>query len=203
MTANISTAGILNTRPAAFAVSELMIALALFATVSAGLFMGFVSLERSFAATTDFAINHADQMRISDYLALDLRRALAVTASTNDTIIDIPAYYDSAGAVRSPTLDGEGGVNYGAPGTSVRIHYYLANGSIFRQIGSEPPAELASNVEDFIFSITDSAKVVATKITFTPIFRSAGASAAVVAATAFYNTTLLRNSRRDMVSTVY
>lgn len=187
----------------AFAVSELMIALALFATVSAGLFMGFISLERSFAATTDFAINHADQMRISDYLALDLRRALSVTAGTNDTVINIPAYYDTTGAVRDPTLDGQGGVNYGPAGTSVRIHYYLASGSIFRQAGTDPAAELATNVEDFTFNVTDSGKVVATKITFNPIFRSTGASAAATAATAFYNTTLLRNSRRDMVSTVY
>ena len=188
---------------AAFAVSELMIALGLFATVSAGLFMGFISLQRSFAATTDFAVNHADQMRISDYLALDLRRALAVTAGTNDTVIYIPSYYDVDGSVLTPTLDGNGGVNYGAAGSSVRIHYYLANGSIYRQMGAKAATELAANVEDFTFNITDSAKVVTSTITFTPIFRSAGASAAVIAATSFNNTTLLRNSRRDMVSTVY
>lgn len=186
-----------------FAASEVMIALTLFSSVCAGLFMASASLQRCFAATTDFAINHADQMRISDYLALDLRRALAVTAVQNDTRIDIPSYYDASGNPRTPTLDGEGGVNYGTAGTAIHIHYYLANGTIYRQQGTDAPAALALNVQDFIFNITDSGKVVSTRITFNPIFRSGTASAAATAATAIYNTTLLRNSRRDIVSGVY
>lgn len=190
-------------RSRGFAASEVMIALTLFSSVCAGLFMASTSLQRCFAATTDFAINHADQMRISDYLALDFRRAVAVTAAQNDTIIDIPSYYDASGNPQTPTLDGEGGVNYGPAGSTIRIHYYLANGAIYRQQGAAPPSTLASNVQDFIFSVTDSGKVVATRITFNPIFKSGTTSAAVTAATAFYNTTLLRNSRRDMVSSVY
>ena len=190
-------------RRSAFAASELMIALALFSTLSAGLFMGFISLQRSFTATSDFAVNHADQMRISDYLALDLRRAVAVTAAQNDTTISIPVYYDASGVPQTPTLDGKGGVNYGAAGSSIQIHYYLSGGTIYRQQGAGSPVALAENVQDFVFNVTDSAKVVSTRITFSPIFKSGGASAAVTAATAFYNTTLLRNSRRDMVSQVY
>jgi type II secretory pathway component PulJ len=187
----------------AFAASEVMIALTLFSSVCVGLFMASTSLQRCFAATTDFAVNHADQMRISDYLALDLRRAVSVSAAQNDTTIQIPSYYDASGNPQTPTLDGAGGVNYGPAGTFVTVHYYLTSGSIYRQQGSDPPAVLAMNVQDFIFSITDSGKVVSTRITFNPIFRSAGASSAAIAATAIYNTTLLRNSRRDMVSGVY
>ena len=190
-------------RQSAFAASELMIALALFSTLSGGLFMGFISLQRSFTATSDFAINHADQMRISDYLALDLRRAVSVTAAQNDTTIAIPVYYDNSGVPQTPTLDGNGGVNYGAAGSSIQIHYYLSGGTIFRKQGAALPTALAENVQDFVFNVTDSGKVVSSRITFSPIFKSSGASAAVIAATAFYNTTLLRNSRRDMVSQVY
>ncbi|MEP6602123.1 MAG: hypothetical protein ABJB49_09995, partial [Nitrospirota bacterium] len=58
-----------------FSLSETMISTGIFSAISLGLLMGFVSLERNFAATTDFATNHADEARISDYLALDLRRA--------------------------------------------------------------------------------------------------------------------------------
>src|SRR2546423_1507583 len=89
-----------------FALSEVMFSTIIFAAVSLGLILGFISLERNYAATTDFATNHADEMRISDYLALDLRRAVAVQATHNDTTIWIPRYYASNGVPQTPTLDG-------------------------------------------------------------------------------------------------
>src|SRR4051812_29027720 len=85
---------------AGFLISEVMISTIVFAAISAALLLGFTALERNYTATTDFALNHADQMRISDYLALDLRRALAIQAVRNDTTISIPDYYDSAGNPR-------------------------------------------------------------------------------------------------------
>src|SRR5438270_8249490 len=102
-----------------FALAEVMFSTIIFAAVSLGLLLGFVALERNYAATTDFATNHADEMRISDYMALDLRRALVVQAAQNDTTIYIPSYYDSNGAPQSAALDGKGGVFYGAAGSSV------------------------------------------------------------------------------------
>lgn len=51
------------------------------------LLVAFTSLQRNYSATTDYAINHADEMRISDYLAMDLRRAVAVQAGQNDTVL--------------------------------------------------------------------------------------------------------------------
>ena len=38
------------------ALTETMISASIFSAISGGLLMGFVSLERNFAATTDFAI---------------------------------------------------------------------------------------------------------------------------------------------------
>ena len=186
------------------ALSEVMVSTAIFAAVGAGLLMGFTSLERNFSATTDFATNHADEMRISDYLALDLRRALSVQGARNDTTIHIPSYYDGGGVPLTPTLDGKGGVYYGAASTSfVSIRYYLSGGTIYRQQDAQTPITVAENVKDFIFDVTDLGKVVTTKITFSPTFRSGGASTSGIAATAFYNTTLLRNSRTDSASSVY
>ena len=188
---------------AGFTLTELSISMAIFSIVSVGLLMGFTSLERSYTATTAFTVNHADQMRISDSLALDLRRALAVQPAQNDTSIYIPSYYDVDGSVRTPTLDGKGGVYYGEIGSSVKIRYYLSNGAIYRQEGTSAPVILAENVEGFVFDVTDTGKVVKTRITFNPRFASGGASSAATAATAFYNTTLLRNTRTDVVSGVY
>jgi type II secretory pathway component PulJ len=186
-----------------FALSEVMFSTIIFAAVSLGLILGFISLERNYAATTDFATNHADEMRISDYLALDLRRAVSLTASHNDTTIWIPKYYGVDGQPQTPALDGNGDVYYGAPGATVQIHYYLSGGTIYRQLDSATPIALAVNVQDFVFDVTDSGKVVSTRITFNPTFTSGRASADATAATAFYNTTLLRNARSDSNISVY
>jgi prepilin-type N-terminal cleavage/methylation domain-containing protein len=189
-----------------FTLTEVMISSAIFSTISLGLLMGFTSLERSFSATTDFATNHSDEMRISDYLALDLRRALTVHTTQNDTTITIPAYYGTSGSPQTPTLPTPGstpasgstpsptpGVCYGVCGSFVTIHYYLAGSTIYRQQDSQTPIPIAENVKDFLFNVTDLGKVMTTKITFNPTFVSTGASANAIQATAFYNTTLLRN----------
>ena len=188
---------------AGFVLSEVMFSTIIFAAISLGPILGFIALERNYAATTDFATNHADEMRISDYLALDLRRATAITATHNDTRIWIPRYYASDGSVQTPTLDNEGNVYYGDPGSSVQIHYYLSGGTIYRQMDSATPTALAVNVQDFVFDVTDAGKVVSTRITFNPTFRAGVASADATAATAFYNTTLLRNARSDSDISVY
>jgi prepilin-type N-terminal cleavage/methylation domain-containing protein len=181
------------TRPGGFTLTEVMIATAVFSAISLGLLMGFTSLERSFAATSDFATNHADEMRISDYLALDLRRALSVATAQNNTSIYIPAYYDASGNPQNPSVDQNGDIYYGASGSSVHLHYYLSGSTIYRQQDTQTPIAIAENVKDFVFNVTDLGKVVTTKITFNPTFVSGGASADAIEATAFYNTTLLRN----------
>ncbi len=192
-----------------FMLTEMMISIVIFSAISMGLLMGFVSLERNFAATTDFATNHADAIRISDYLALDLRRALTVQAAQNNTTITIPSYYDANGVPQLPTLDGNGGVIYGGAGSSVTVHYFLVGNTIFRQQGAAPAVGIAENVRDFLFDVTDSGKVVATRITFNTIYTSAGSNAANLGiattktGSAVYNTTLLRNTRSDLGSGVY
>jgi type II secretory pathway component PulJ len=186
-----------------FLLSEMMISTLIFSAISLGLIMGFTALERNYTASSDFALNHADEMRISDYLALDLRRALALWATRNDTTILIPDYYDESGTPQAPVLDGDGGIYYGEPDSSITIHYYLSGGTIYRQVEDGRPVALAVNVQDFIFDVTDEGKVVSTRITFNPTFTSGRASADATAATAFYNVTLLRNARRDDDISVY
>jgi type II secretory pathway component PulJ len=178
----------------AFLLYETMIAMSIFSAISLGLMMGFTSLERNLAATTSFATNHTDAMRISDYLALDLRRALSIQSTQNDTTITIPDYYDASGNPQTPQLDAGGGVYYGSSGSSVQVRYYLFNGTIYRRQNSDAPIAIAENVSDFVFTVTDFGKVATTKVTFKPMFRSSGASQAVIDGTAVYNTTLLRNS---------
>lgn len=277
--AQIARAGHRSSR--GFALGELLIAMAIFSAISAGLFVCFTALKRNYAATTDFAINHGDQMRISDHLALDFRRALAVLAAQNDTTIYIPAYYDPripgeqeiSKDARDPVLDGHGRIFYGpapqktttttlpacvftdytasgpakltATGVgallsidgsgmsadqtvfvkdqtvaaqnglykvtnagsagspwvltahAVKVRYYLSGSVIHRHQEGEPdqPVALATDVQDFAFVPRDLGKVIETSISFRPTFRSVVASDGVKDATAFHNTTLLRNNR--------
>jgi prepilin-type N-terminal cleavage/methylation domain-containing protein len=182
----------------AFTLVEMMFAIAIFSATSAALLASFISLKRSYGATTDFAINHADQMRISDYLAMDFRRAVKVDPPTqNDVSIYIPCYYDATPAhdVQTPVLDGKGGVYYGVKDSTVKIHYYLSGGAIYRKQGDEAPVALAVDVQDFVFDTSDLGKVIKTSIRFKPNFRSANVSDEIAQGTAFHNTTLLRNNR--------
>jgi prepilin-type N-terminal cleavage/methylation domain-containing protein len=197
----VTSLGFQRERPrvdAGFTLVELMFSIGIFAAVTAALMIGFISLKRNYAATMDFAVNHADQMRISDYLAMDFRRALTVDPPLrNDVTVYIPSYYDDTAArnPQTPSLNGNGGVYYGAAGSSVKVHYYLSGGVIYRQEGTATPLALAVDVQDFEVDTTDLGKVITTRITFKPTFRSSGVTTEIASATAFHNTTLLRNNR--------
>ncbi len=181
---------------AGYSFSEVMMATAITAIISASMLLAFVSLKRNYAATTDFAINHADQMRLSDYMAQDFRRAIKLDPpATNDVTLHLPVFYDADNQIQMPSLDGKGGVYYGVKDSSIKVRYYLSDAVIYRQQGTAAPTALAFDVKDFIFESSDLGKVVKTSITFKPIFRSTGVTDTSRTATAFYNTTLLRNNR--------
>ena|SRR5437868_813714 len=189
-----------------FTLAEIMFSTAAFSIVSLGLLMAGTSLRRNASAVNDYAGDHAAQMRISDSIAMDLRRSLSVTLSVpNNISIVIPQYMPTPApsATPQPTpyapqLNGSGGVYYGLSvnNSTVTISYYLQNGFIYRQEGSTQPVVLADNAQDFVFtpSAADNGKVIETTITFRPNFRSTGASAAAIAGTTFRNRTLLRNN---------
>src|SRR5207245_10444394 len=85
---------------AGYTVTELIVSTAIFSSISLGLLMGFTSLERNSVATSDFSLNHADEMRISDYMVMDLPRAIAVHTAGNDTKIFMPASDGQTGSPR-------------------------------------------------------------------------------------------------------
>jgi hypothetical protein len=61
-----------------FTVAEMAVAAGIGTAILAGLTTASIALQRSFVAIEDYAKGQNDQMRISDYLALDLRRAFSV-----------------------------------------------------------------------------------------------------------------------------
>lgn len=193
-----------------FTLAEILFSMAAFSMVSLGLLMAGTSLRRNASAVADYSSDHAAQMRISDSIAMDLRRSLSVTLSVpNNISIVIPQYMPTPIPSPSPTstptptpyapqLNGSGGVYYGQSlaNSTVTISYYLQSGSIYRLEGTASPVILADNAADFVFtpSAADNGKVIETTITFRPNFKSSGASADAIAGTTFRNRTLLRNN---------
>jgi len=80
---------------------ETAVAIGIGTAILAGLTSASIAFQRSFVAIEDYAKGQNDQMRISDYLALDLRRAFSVgitgsSASPPVTVtLTIPNFYQT------------------------------------------------------------------------------------------------------------
>jgi type II secretory pathway component PulJ len=180
-----------------FTLIETIIATAIAGVIIGAFLVSATSLQRSFTATQAYSASKRDQMRLTDYLALDLRRALTVQASaTGSTIltVKVPDYYDANGNPRTPTIN-KLVADYGNPNAPVTVVYLKEGSSVYRREGNQAMTEIASNVEDFQITIEDLNKVVKTHINFVPKFQpSAGAAAREN--TTLHNTIWLRNKRR-------
>ena len=110
----------------AFTVAEMAVAGGIATAILAGLSFASVALQRSFVAIEDYAKGQNDQMRISDYLALDLRRAFSVTITGSPTQppvtvkLTIPNFYASANTPNDPKLTAV----VGQPYTYKRHHHH-------------------------------------------------------------------------------
>ena len=181
----------------AFTLIEVLIATTLGTFAMAAVVSGAYAIQRCFVAAEDFARGKADQIRLSDFLALDLRRAITITPGSDGiTLITlkIPNYYDNSGQPRTPTITNYV-ASYGDPAVPVTVVYKKQNGSIYRSENNGTQREIAASVEDFQLSVQDLGKVVKTQVTFLPTFRRK-ANLDSRAATTVFNTTLLRNKRR-------
>ena len=88
-------------RSAAFTLAEILVGLTLTSVLLVAALTGVVALQKSYAATEGYGTGLADQMRLLDYLAQDLRRACASTGGSPWTVdsdkqglkITVPDYY--------------------------------------------------------------------------------------------------------------
>lgn len=208
--------------------AELMVAAGVMMVIGTGLAMGLTALQKIFTASIDYASDHGSEMRISDYIARDLRSATSVTVTGfgGGTVISmaVPNFYDSMGNPRTPTLNGNGAITYQdtstPPVASGTISYYLSNGSMYRASNGTPKV-LATSVQNFQLYIIDSVTAansgttfnlaapligkvaeVKTQISFSPVFSAYGSTAGGAKSTTFYNTTLMRNARSTGTSSI-
>ncbi|EDY18759.1 hypothetical protein CfE428DRAFT_3796 [Chthoniobacter flavus Ellin428] len=183
----------LRSRRRGWTLAELMVAMAVASLMTAGLITGSITIQRSFMASRHHIEAQAQQMRLMDYMTLDLRRALKVDTSNGTLTVTIPDYYDANGAPRDPQISG-GQAVYGSQ--PVTIQYYKSGATIYRCAGNTPTA-LASDVADFQLTFLDAGQSIQIGVTFVPTYQFAGNNTENVRiGTAIYTNTLLRNKRQ-------
>lgn len=187
------------TRRAGITLVELLIALTVGGLTIAVVLSGALSMQRCFVATESFASAKKEQMRLSDFLAMDFRRALTVTPGADGTTIatvKMPAYYDEAGQPRTPKIT-RYVHSYGEPGQVATVVYRMSGNQVFRQEGDEEPLEIASGIEDFDIAIDDRGHLVTTRITFLPKFKRSGLdTASARVGTTLVSTVALRHPQK-------
>ena len=162
---------------AAFTLVELMLGISMTAVVLVAAMTGVVSLQKSYSASEEYATGMADQMRVLDYLALDLRRAVTPPVMDTDDQgihITVPDYYRfnpsdpqhlfpiANDAAINTTGDAALYCDPAAPAVTTQvIAYRFLNGSITRNDPWQPlvksgsgyvssgPVTIATNMDGF------------------------------------------------------
>ena len=178
---------------------EMLMTMASSSIVLAALIIGGVALQRSFAAMEGYSIAQGDQLRVSDYISLDVRRALTASVDNNNALtVTIPNYYDAnndnpkwsnAHAV-APSFDANGAIQYGG-GTTI-IKYYRLASNFIREVNGTANI-IARNVSAFTVSPQDLTSSVSCSITFAPTFTYLPGPGPV-SGTTVYSNTFLRNA---------
>ena len=183
----------------AFTLVEMLMTLGCSSVVLSALVLGGVALQRSFAAVEGYSIAEGDQLRVSDYIAMDVRRALTASVDGSNVLtVTIPNYYDSnnndpkwsnAHAV-APSFDANGMVQYGGGSTTIR--YYQLASNFIREVNGAPTT-IARNVSSFNVTPQDLTSSVSCSITFSPTFTYLPGPGPI-AGTTIYSNTFLRNA---------
>lgn len=219
----MSSAHALRRAQAAATLVETMVSTAIFACLCAALITGVTALQRCFANTTIYASNHAAELRISDYIARDLRESTSFTQSGSGSSLiitmTVPNFYGPDGTPRMATINPDGTVTYvdltatPAKATST-ISYYIANQTVYRRVDGVSTA-IADAVQNFVIVPLDSA----VDPNATTDFNLGGVNTRVAEVKiqvnfnshygtrqtleSFSNTTLMRNARTDTQTNLY
>ena len=178
---------------------EMLMTMASSSIVLAALIIGGVALQRSFAAMEGYSIAQGDQLRVSDYISLDVRRALTASVDNNNALtVIIPNYYDanndnpkwSNAHALAPSFDANGAIQYGG-GTTI-IKYYRLASNFIREVNGTANI-IARNVSAFTVSPQDLTSSVSCSITFAPTFTYLPGPGPV-SGTTVYSNTFLRNA---------
>lgn len=162
--------------------------------LSAGIIVGALTIQKSFIASRHHVNSQAQQLRLLDYMNLDLRRALTVNCAGGELTLTIPDYYNGLGVPNDPRIS-KGKISYGIGSTTIR--YAKSGNTICRNVNGTLTT-LATDVNDFDITLQDSGQVIGISVTFVPRYRrnlTQTAADQIRLGTASYTSTLLRNKR--------
>src|SRR4051812_37378969 len=122
---------------AGFAMAEMMITIGVASVVVGAAVLGTSTFQSLFFAEDDYYQSTADQMRVLDYIACDVRNALSGTVSNNGQTltVQVPDYIDpSTNLPRTPsisagTLKSAANVSYKASGADTSTVTYAVSAS--------------------------------------------------------------------------
>ena len=165
-------------------------------TVLGAMFTSMSYCYRNSSAVEAYATSEGNQMRISDYIAFDVRRSLSVNATNDVLTMTVPDYYGNGGVIPStgaapkdPVLV-NGSVTYSP--NPITITYYQQGSNFYRTLNGAASV-IAEDVADFSVTAALSGKAVTCTTTFSPAF-TLDTSAGAVAATSVFTTVYPRNT---------
>ena len=180
----------------AFTLTELLVSMTVALIIIAVLLSGSIALQRNFSASMQYVRSQTEQIRVLDYMASDLRRALTVSTTNGQLQLTIPDFYDASGNPRMPTIN-SGYAVYGDTTNAPTIRYFKEGSNIKRTFGTTTVI-IAQNVQDFQLNFTDLGQVIQVSITFVPTFRQNGNKEEARTGTSGTIRTLLRNVRKSV-----
>ena len=193
---------------AGFTLVEVMVSACVAGVILGGLVLGTVALQTVVSAADEYTRASADQLRVLDYVARDVRRATTVTTSADGKTLTVtlPDYVDMTvntsgnppGLQRIPliTPGSQTPVQYGVgPSyTPITVSYFMTGQSVIRQTGGTQSV-ISNDPENFQFSCSPAGATnptqVTTSLSFTPRFSRL--SAAGAAGGTAISTTIRRN----------
>ena len=188
---------------AAFTLTEVTMTIAMASVILGAIMVASLTLQKSLQASQDYTNGMAAQLRVMDYIGLDLRRAMTVTAPAGHIFdVQIPDYYDSSSKPRQPNLPPTNSFSfqnnsyplYYGTGT-IPVSYSQVGTNIVRNYNGTSMV-VVSNVKNVLVQAQkiNDPKVTVT-ISFLPTFHHGTAlDAAAQQATTMTETILMRNS---------
>jgi len=169
-----------------FTLVELVVSLGVGVVVMGAVVMGGVAFQTVFNAEDDYYQSTADQLRVLDYIACDVRNAISGTVSNNGQtlVVQLPDYINPAtNTPRIPTVTpskpkSAGNVKYFAnAGDSVTATYAVNGNTVTRTqvairsgVTTTTSATIANNVDNL--QLTDSSGSGSTNFSFGPLSMS-------------------------------
>ena len=113
---------------------EIMLSLTIGGFLLAGMILGFSTFQQVFAGVDDYYRATSDEMRVLDFIGLDMRRATSgnVTNNSNTLTLTLPDYIDDSQdppVPRTATLGASGTVTYGTSGSQPTAVYRISGTS--------------------------------------------------------------------------